>query len=67
MPIVDFYRRPADAPATPLQVLFIRVVLFGVYSSCFENSFFQQLDSVWFLYITAAFGLRYLSVTRVVA
>lgn len=67
MPIVDFYRRPADTPATPLQVLFIRVVLFGVYSSCFENSFFQQLDSVWFLYITAAFGLRYLSVTRVVA
>jgi O-antigen ligase len=67
MPMVDFYRRPAGGPASPLQILFIRVVLFGIFTSCFENSFFQQLDSVWFLYITAVFGLRYLAVTKLVA
>jgi O-antigen ligase len=67
MPIVDFYRLPREAQTSPLQVFFIRVLLFGIFSSCFENSFFQQLDSVWFLYITAAFGLRYLSVTQVTA
>lgn len=67
LPIVDFYRRPAGAPASPLQLLFLRVLLFGIFSSCFENSFFQQIDSVWFFYITAVFGLRYLSVMPVTA
>jgi len=67
LPIADFYRRPAGTPASPLQLLFLRVLLFGIFSSCFENSFFQQLDSVWFLHITAVFGLRYLSVMPVTA
>jgi O-antigen ligase len=67
LPIVDFYRRPAGTPASPLQLLFLRVLLFGIFSSCFENSFFQQIDSVWFFYITAVFGLRYLSVMPVTA
>ena len=66
-PIVDFYRRPPGALPSPLQVLFLRVLLFGIFSSCFENAFFQQLDSVWFLYITSVFGLRYLSVAPVTA
>jgi O-antigen ligase len=64
LPVADFCRRPPDPETTPLQVLFLRVCLYGVYASCFESSILQQAGEVWFFYLTSAFGLRYLSLTR---
>ncbi|MGA7786971.1 MAG: O-antigen ligase [Xanthobacteraceae bacterium] len=64
LPIVDFCRRAPDPHAAALQTLFLRVCLYGVYASCFESSILQQVGEVWFFYMTSAFGLRYLSLTR---
>jgi O-antigen ligase len=65
LPIVDFYRQPRDARTFPLSLLFLRVCLYGIYASCFESSIFQQVGEVWFIFMIAVFGLRYLSVARV--
>jgi O-antigen ligase len=67
LPIVDFCRGPSSPEVGALQLLFLRVCLYGVYASCFESSIFQQVGEVWFFYMTSTFGLRYLSQTRVTA
>jgi O-antigen ligase len=64
LPILDFYRLPTDAAAAPLQLLFLRICLYGIYSSCFESSIFQQIGEVWFFYVISAFGLRYATLMR---
>jgi O-antigen ligase len=65
LPLLDCYRQEPEPHTAPLQTFFLRVCLFGAYTSCFESAIFQQTSAVWFLYMTAAFGLRYLSVSRV--
>ena len=65
MPIVDFCHRAPSPHTRALQLLFLRLLLFCVFSSCFENSIFQQLDSVWFPFSMAAFGLRYMAIKSV--
>jgi O-antigen ligase len=67
LPIVDFCRRTPDPETGALQMLFLRVCLYGVYASCFESSILQQVGEVWFFYMTSTFGLRYLSLTRATA
>jgi O-antigen ligase len=67
LPIVDFCRHPPEPRTAPLQMLFLRVCLYGVYASCFESSILQQAGEVWFFYMTSAFGLRYLALTRATA
>lgn len=67
LPILDSYRPPRDAFSLPLQTLFLRVCLFGTFGSCFESSIFQQVGEVWFFFLISAFGLRYLSLSRVAA
>ncbi len=64
LPIADFYRRSRDAETAPLLLLFLRICLYGIYSSCFESSIFQQVGEVWFFFMTCAFGLRYASLAR---
>jgi O-antigen ligase len=64
LPIADFYRRSPDAEQAPLQLLFLRICLYGIYSSCFESSIFQQVGEVWFFFMASAFGLRYASLAR---
>ncbi|MGB7038813.1 MAG: O-antigen ligase family protein [Xanthobacteraceae bacterium] len=64
LPIADFYRLPADSEAAPLQLLFLRVCRYGIYSSCFESSTFQQVGEVWFFFVVSAFGLRYASLVK---
>jgi O-antigen ligase len=66
-PIADFYRLPSDARSAPMQLLFLRVCLYGIYSSCFESSIFQQVGEVWFFFMISAFGLRYASLMRTTA
>jgi O-antigen ligase len=63
-PIVDFSRLPDDPQTRAVRMLFLRACLFGTYASCFESSIFQQVGEVWFFFMTAAFGLRYLSRMR---
>jgi O-antigen ligase len=67
LPIVDFCRRSPDPNAAALQMLFLRVCLYGTYASCFESSILQQVGEVWFFFMTSTFGLRYLSLTRATA
>jgi len=64
-PVTDFYKLPHDSETRPLQMLFLQGCLFGVYASCFESAIFQPVGEVWFFVMIAAFGLRYLSRTRV--
>jgi O-antigen ligase len=68
LPIADFCRlaRRSGAPTAPLAMLFLRVCLYGACASCFESSIFTQLGEVWFLYVTSAFGLCYLSRTAAI-
>jgi O-antigen ligase len=67
LPIADFYRtsRQRAGQAGPLPLLFLRACLYGVFTSCFESSIFQQGGEVWFLFLTSIFGLRYLARTSV--
>ncbi|HXQ84712.1 MAG TPA: O-antigen ligase [Xanthobacteraceae bacterium] len=67
LPVVDFFRGAGDAQTKALQLLFLRVCLYGVYASSFESSIFQQVGEVWFFFMTSTFGLRYLSLTRAAA
>jgi O-antigen ligase len=64
LPIWDFYRLPSDTESAPLQLLFLRICLYGIYSSCFESSIFQQVGEVWFFFMISIFGLRYASLLR---
>jgi O-antigen ligase len=64
LPIADFYRLPSDEASAPMQLLFLRMCLYGIYSSCFESSIFQQVGEVWFFFMIAIFGLRYASRMR---
>jgi O-antigen ligase len=63
LPVADFCRA-REAGRTPLQMLFLRVWLFGLLASCFESVLFQQIGEVWFLMLTAAFGLRFLTLAH---
>jgi O-antigen ligase len=67
LPIADFCRRTPEPETAALQMLFLRVCLYGVFASCFESSILQQAGETWFFYMTATFGLRYLAVTRATA
>jgi O-antigen ligase len=64
LPVLDFYRRAPDVEEAPLELLFLRICLYGIYSSCFESSIFQQVGEVWFFFMACAFGLRYASLAR---
>ncbi len=64
LPLVDFYRAPADAVSAPLKMLFLRICLFAAYQSCFETMF-TEVGALWLMLFVAVFGLRYLAVTRI--
>ena len=61
LPLIDFYRASPDPAASPLKLLFLRTCLYAACASCFESLLLQE--SGLFLY-TAAFGLRFLSLSR---
>jgi O-antigen ligase len=65
LPLVDFYRSAEAADAAPLKMLFLRVCLFAAFGSCFESLLIDASALGLFLFM-AAFGLRFISVTRVV-
>ena len=62
LPLIDFYRGPADPAASPLKLLFLRTCLYAACASCFESLLLQEGGLFLF---TAAFGLRFLSLSRV--
>jgi O-antigen ligase len=64
LPLFDFYRGPDTPSSAPLKMLFLQVCLFAAYESCFETMFFQ-VGELWLFLITATFGLRFLSLSRV--
>jgi O-antigen ligase len=63
LPLFDFYRSPRDPQIAPLKMLFMRVCLFSAYASCFESMLIEGGVVELFLFM-AAFGLRFLSVSR---
>ena len=64
LPLFDYYRAPETPDSADLKMLFLRICLLAAYESCFET-IFTQLGSLWLILIAAAFGLRYLAVSRV--
>jgi O-antigen ligase len=64
LPLVDFYRAPNSAVSRPLEMLFLRIILFAAYQSCFETMF-TEVGALWLVLFFAVFGLRFLAVTRV--
>jgi hypothetical protein len=64
LPLFDYYRAPDDPESGALKMLFLRICLFAAYESCFET-IFTQLGALWLILIAAAFGLRFLAVSRV--
>jgi len=67
LPIRDFYKQPADASDRALSLLFIRIWLYAIYTSSFESSLFQPTGQLWFAFLMAVFGLRFLSLSRATA
>lgn len=67
LPVADYCRCRDDAQSSAVAMLFLRVCLFGIFASSFESSIFQQVGEVWFFFMTSAFGLRYLSLSRAAA
>jgi len=64
LPMVDFYRSAHQPAAAALELLFLRICLFAAYTSAFESTLLQEgSDSV--LLFAAAFGLRFLSISRI--
>jgi O-antigen ligase len=64
LPLFDYYRAPDEPASAALRMLFLRICLFAAYDSCFETMF-TQLGALWLILIAAAFGLRFLAVSRV--
>jgi O-antigen ligase len=61
LPLVDFYRASPDPAASPLKLLFLRTCMYAACASCFESLLLQEGGLFLF---TAAFGLRFLSLSR---
>jgi O-antigen ligase len=66
LPLFDYYRAPEEPANAALKMLFLRICVFAAIESCFET-LFTQVGTLWLVLITAAFGLRFLSVSRVSA
>ena len=64
LPLVDFCRAPKDPVSAPLAMLFLRIILFAAYQSCFETMF-TEVGALWLVLFVAVFGLRFLAVTRI--
>jgi O-antigen ligase len=64
LPLFDYYRASDEPESAALKMLFLRICLFAAYESCFET-IFTQLGALWLILIAAAFGLRFLAVSRV--
>jgi O-antigen ligase len=67
LPIIDFYKQSGEMNDLLVATLFLRIWLFGVYASSFESVLFQSVGELWFIFLMAIFGLRYLSLARVTA
>jgi O-antigen ligase len=67
LPLFDFYRRRGGPQGAPLAVFFLRVWIFGLLAACFESTLFPQVGELWFIFIMAVFGLRYLAQARATA
>ena len=64
LPLFDYYRASGEPESAALRMLFLRICLFAAYDSCFETMF-TQVGALWLILIAAAFGQRFLAVSRV--
>jgi len=63
-PLADI-RTATRAGADPALVLMLtQIWLFGVYISCFESFLFDRTNPIWFTFLFAVFGLRYVASFR---
>lgn len=65
LPLSDYYRIRDDENVQPLATLFVQMLIYGLYVSVVEGMMFQQGGEIWFSFMLAVFGLRYLSAARV--
>lgn len=61
-PLRDYQRASsAGGEAAPLATLFLQIWLFGILLASMESFFFDRADPIWFTFLIAVFGLRYLA------
>lgn len=64
LPLLDFFKQAGDQQNRFVALFFLRIWLFGLYSSSFEGALFMQVGEVFVIFMIAVFGLRYLSIAR---
>lgn len=67
MPLCDFHIADRGGNGGPLTLALLRIWLFGIYLASFESFFLDRADPIWFTFLIAVFGLRYLARFRTVA
>ena len=60
-PLRDLQRIRTAGGADPFALMFLQIWLFGVLLSSMESFFFDRTDPLWFTFLVAVFGLRYLA------
>jgi O-antigen ligase len=65
LPLADYYRIQDDGNVQLLATLFVQILIYGLYVSAVEGMMFAQGGEIWFSFMLAVFGLRYISAARV--
>jgi O-antigen ligase len=65
MPLINFHKRVEGEANRVLSLLFLRFWLFGIYVNCFESALFDRSNQIWFLLLSASFGLHFLARYRI--
>jgi O-antigen ligase len=60
-PLVDIGRAVCNGADPALVTLLTQIWLFALYVSSFESFLFDRSDPIWFTFLFAVFGLRYVS------
>lgn len=60
-PFIDLRRVAARAEERALALLLTQIWLFGIYLSLMESFLFNRHNPIWFTFLFAVFGLRFLS------
>jgi len=61
LPVLDFARAKEVPDNRATALLFFRIWMFGVFLGSMETVFFQRDEAFWVAFLTAIFGLRYMT------
>jgi O-antigen ligase len=66
-PLRDFHLAERGGNNGPLAMALLRIWLFGIYLASFESFYLDRANPLWFTFLIAVFGLRYLARFRTAA